>query len=218
MNKKAVFQILKKQKKQTLLDTLEQSWERMSTQQRQNVFDGFIQEAQSTISVNAEDVRAAVRQFEKDSFAGLYYAPFDINSKNFMDVPEETGAWFAKLDELFAECVKLVKQKEYQVAVETFDRLYELTGCLWDDEIVFADELGMWMFPGDEKTYCKAYIRAASKACVPEDFQEKALFRIIDDAHRSCCNKIYSLVKSVATPEQMALVDREVQKRRLKTV
>ena len=132
----------------------------MSTQQRQNVFDGFIQEAQNTISVNAEDVRAAVRQFEKNSFAGLYYAPFDINSKNFMDVPEETDAWFAKLDELFAECVKLVKQKEYQVAVETFDILYELTGCLWDDEIVFADELGMWMFPGDEKTYCT--VRPAS--------------------------------------------------------
>ena len=134
-----------------------------------------------------------------------------------MDVPEETDAWFAKPDELFAECVKLVKQKEYQVAVETFDRLYELTGCLWDDEIVFADELGMWMFPGDEKTHCKACIRAASKACVPEDFQEKALFRIIDDSHSSCCNKIYSLVKSFAAPEQMALVDREVQRRRLKT-
>lgn len=217
MNKEAVFQILKKQKKQSLLDMLEQSWEHMSTQQRQNVFGAFIQEAQSTIPANAEDVMTAVRQFEKDSFAGIYYAPFDINSKNFMDVPEETDAWFAKLDALFAECKKLVAQKDYQIAVEAFDTLYELIDCLWDDEIVFADELGMWMFPGDEKAYCKAYLQAASKACSPEDFQEKALSRIIDDSHSSCCNKIYSLVKRIASPEQMVLVDREVLNRKLKT-
>ena len=217
MNKDAVFQILGKKKQQQLLAVLEEAWDQMSTPQRWEVFDGFINEARSDIPAIPEDTIKAVKQFQKDSLDGVYYAPFDINSKNFMDIPEETDAWFATLDELFAECAKLTRQKEHRVAVDGFDILYALIDRLGDDEIVFADELGMWMFPGDMKDHNKAYIQAASAICPLDEFKEKALSVISEDHHSGGANKTYSLVKSIGTPEQMALVDQVVQDRKLIT-
>ena len=216
MNKANLFEILKSKPQAELIELLENAWESMSTNQRSAVFSELMTDEQHKFSASPEETLRAVKTFQKSSLDGDYYAPFDINSKNYMDIPEETDAWFAKLDELFIECTKLIRQESYQIALECFDILYELFDGIADDEIIFADELGSWMFTGDEKTYYTAYLQAATKVCSDEDFVEKAMSALYEDRSRSCSLKLYSVIKSMATPEQMSMIDKEVKDRDLK--
>lgn len=214
MNKDILLQILKQKEHSELLAILDEAWELMSTSQRDQIFYPHISDAIYDFPAQPDKTIEAIKTFQKSTLAGDYYAPFDINSKNFMDIPEETDAWFAKMDELFIECTKLSRQKDYQAAVEGFEILHELFEGMCDH--VFADELGDWMFTGDLKAYHAAYLEAASETCNPEDFAGKAMSVIIDDSHQNCSLKMYSLVKSVATEEQMVVVDGGVKERGIK--
>ena len=42
-------------------------------------------------------------------------------------------------------------------------------------EIVFGDEIGSWMIPGDEKQYLSAYIMAVGHTATPDAFADKVL-------------------------------------------
>ncbi|WP_257264832.1 hypothetical protein [Endozoicomonas sp. ONNA2] len=99
--------------------------------------------------------------------------------------------------------------KYYQAAIEGFEILHELFEGMCDH--VFADELGDWMFTGDRKAHYTGYFEAASKSCSVDDFAGKAMSAIIDDSHQNCSLKMYSLVKSIATQEQMAMVEESVK-------
>ena len=117
------------------------------------------------------------------------------------------------------ECTKLSSQGEYQIAFEAFDLLYELTDAVDSgEEIIFADEAGMWMFTGDEKTYYTAYLKAAASVLSDDDFVEKAMMVIRKDSYQSCFLGLYPVVQSLATPEQMLLIDSEVKRKKLKVV
>ncbi|MET4693624.1 hypothetical protein [Endozoicomonas lisbonensis] len=216
MNEDVLFKILSKKKKADLLMLLNSAWHVMGTNQRGEVFSAVVGEEQYDFPA-AGDTVAAVKEFYDQSLAGDYYAPFDVNSKNFMDVPEETDAWFAHLDTLFIECTKLSRQGEYSAALEGFDMLYELTDAVDSGEsIIFADEAGMWMFGGDEKTYYTAYLKAAASELDDDEFVEKALGVLQVDSIKSGMLKLYGVVKKLATSGQMEMIDAEVESRKLK--
>lgn len=104
MNKKVLFKILSQKNQHKLLELLSNAWKTMNTNQRYEVFEPVMRKEQYNYPALQEETLAAVKEFYDRSLAGDYYAPFDMNSKNFMDVPEETDAWFARLDALLIEC------------------------------------------------------------------------------------------------------------------
>ena len=219
MNKKVLFKILTKKNQKQLLELLSDAWKAMNTHQRDEVFSSVMGAEQYDYLASADETLAAVKEFHARSLARDYYAPFDINSKNFSDTPEETDAWFSRLDGLLIECTKLSNQGEYQIAFEAFELLYELTDAVDSgEEIIFADEAGMWMFTGDEKTYYTAYLKAAASVLSDDDFVEKAMMVIRKDSHQSCFLGLYPVVQSLATSEQMLLIDSEVKRKKLKVV
>ncbi len=86
------------------------------------------------------------------SMAGVYYAPFKINSKNWSHIPDETREWFDRLGDLLQASAQLTAQGNHLHAVACFGTLYTLIAAMEDgEEIVFGDEIGSWMIPGDEK-------------------------------------------------------------------
>jgi hypothetical protein len=94
-----------------------------------------------------------------------------------MHVPEETSMWFEKLSELLIESTQLTKQGDHKHATTCFSSLYELINKMesGDDEIAFANELGMWMLPIREEPCIKAYIKSASEMIDPDLFAQTVL-------------------------------------------
>ncbi len=68
---------------------------------------------------------AGVEGFRSDSLAGVYYAPFAINSKNWRHVPEETKEWFGEIGDLLKAGARLTEQGDHLHAVACFETLYE---------------------------------------------------------------------------------------------
>ncbi|MCW7551180.1 hypothetical protein NX722_00595 [Endozoicomonas gorgoniicola] len=217
MNKDILFAILNQKSQEELLELLNEAWRVMSTNQRSEIFSPVMSKEQYEYPASGKKTLAAIRKFHKESYDGEYYAPFDINSKNYMNIPEETDGWFARLDELFTECTKLSNQKEYSAALEGYELLFELAEAVDSgEEIIFADETGMWMFTGDEKAYFTAYIKAAAGGCSDEEFVEKAMYALRQDNDRCCGYELYSVVQSIATKEQAERIDGEIKSRNLK--
>lgn len=107
-------------------------------------------------------------QFEKDSLVGVYYAPFDINSKNFMNIPAETEEWLEALSDFLKASSQLTHQGDHTQAVACFVILYRLVETMErGEEIVFADELGSWLIEGDQKAYITAYLTSLAATTAP---------------------------------------------------
>lgn len=68
--------------------------------------------------------------------AGHYYAPFEINSKNFSHIPEETDAWFDEISDYLEDSSKLTDQGDHKMAVQCFKLLHELIDKM-EDGLVF---------------------------------------------------------------------------------
>lgn len=128
MNRDQLFEYLKKQDINTLIKLLQDCYDIMSTQKIRDVF-GHVENKwmeKSAISLDGKKTLEAVRKFQEESLAGKYYAPFDINSKNYMDVPEETDMWFEKIGDLITDSLQLSSQNDHVHAVQCFQILYEL--------------------------------------------------------------------------------------------
>lgn len=69
----------------------------------------------------------------------------------------------------------IFKQGDYLHAVVCFDLLNELIDKMEDGEIVFADESGGWMIPGDDKQYVTAYLTAPAATTTPESFADSVV-------------------------------------------
>ena len=143
MDEDALFKVLKRQTKATLLELLYSAYYETNTQQRRHVFGDLMKESKSSKNL-AQDIIRESEKFYKDSLARVYYAPFDINSKNFFHIPEETEEWFEKLGNLLQSSAQLTKQKEHESAVESFKILYELITKMEDgEEIIGSPGLDM---------------------------------------------------------------------------
>lgn len=217
MDEKILFNALKKQTKSTLLELLYSGYYEMNTQQRRYVFGDLIQKSKPS-KIVGKDVIKKSEIFYQESLAGKYYVPFEINSKNFSYIPEETEEWFDKLGDLLQDSTQLTKQEDHESAVKSFEILYKLIEHMEDcEEIIFADEYGSWMIPGREEEYLNAYLLSLAKVKIPEDYAKVIIPLIERDSYSSFCHKIYSLAVKHGNQKQTKYLKDEIEKQNIKT-
>ena len=216
MDEDALFKALKRQTKATLLEFLSLAYYEMTTQQRRHIF-GALVEASKPARAVARDSKKESEQFYEDSIAGIYYAPFNINSKNFSHIPEETEEWFEKLSDLLQVSTQLTKQKDHKSAVESFEILYELIEKMeCGEEIIFADEYGSWMIPGNEQDFLNAYISSLAEVKTPEEYTKVVIPLLKRDSNTSYCNQVYSLAVKHSNKEQENTLKVAIKEQKIK--
>ncbi len=217
MNKKRLFEYLKSQDNSILLALLNLAYDAIDINQRHDVFGKIIMEMPSS-PVNCKNLWQTIKTFYEKSMSGYYYAPFDINSKNFSDIPEETDAWFDEIGDYLEDCSRLADQGDHKMAVQCFKVLHELIDVMEDgDTIVFADEYGTWMISGDKKWFVKSYLTSLSKVSTEEEYTMGAIPLIKRDSYESLHNKVYSAAIKIGTKDQTIHLKKEVQKQKIKT-
>ena len=217
MNKERLFEYLESQDQANLLELLISAFNTMDINQRHDVFGKIIKEVPPS-PVDGEDLLSTIEAFYKSSLAGHYYAPFDINSKNFSDIPEETGEWFEEIGDHLEDSSRLSDQGDHEMAVQCFKLLHELIDKMEDgDEIVFADEYGTWMITGDEKRFVKSFLTSLSAISNPEEYAICAIPLIKRDSYESFHNKVYSTSLKIATEDQKAQLKKEVKSQKIRT-
>jgi hypothetical protein len=217
MDKTRLFQFLSTQDSPFLLDLLSASYDEMNYDQRQAVF-WRISQTLPIAPVEGETLLAEVEQFHRESLASAYYEPFDINSKNWTYVPEETKEWFERLGDLLQASAQLTAQGDHLHAVACFGILYELIDAMESGkDIVFADEIGSWMIPGDEKQYIAAYMTSLAATATPEEFTGAAIPLIRRDSWQSFATQTYHSTIRVANEAQKAHLESEIQRQKIRT-
>jgi hypothetical protein len=220
MNKTKLFAYLKKRKSSELIKLLDGCYNLMKTRDIDAVF-GHI-ESKLPINKSPNDGKKLfkiVDRFRDASFDGEYYAPFDINSKNYMNVPEETDMWFEKLSDLLTDSTNLSNQGYHINAVKCFEILFMLMENVdRGEEIVFADELGMWMLPINEEPCINAYFKSAAAIYEPDKYVKAVLPLIRTDGYSSFKNKAYEKAKRAASKSQKLLLDSEIIRHEIRTI
>lgn len=209
MNEIELYISLDKKNKEELLLLLKKSYSTMNTQQRDVVFGQYILKEINNLTIeksDAENIVDEVNDFYVDSMAGVYYAPFQINSKNYMDVPEETEEWCSKIGILLNESSLLTKQNFHKEAVQGFQKLFTLIDKIGETDIIFGDEIGSWMAGGDRKLATTSYISSASQILSDKEFVDHVTSLLIIDSYESFSNEVYKQIASIATKEQFTSV------------
>ncbi|MGH9841837.1 MAG: hypothetical protein ACREEM_24035 [Blastocatellia bacterium] len=219
MDKEQIFNRLRKQSPASLLGVLLVAYDEMNEQQRLKVFAPFAPRSKPS-KPSKEDGRKLlkeIREFRQQSFDGVFYAPFDINSKNWTHIPEETEEWFDRIGALLEASVKLTEQGEHATAVECFTILYELIEAMSNGEdIVFADEYGTWMIHDDEKKRVKAYLTSLAAVSSAESFAAAAAPLIKHDSYYSFSAKAYAAARRVANKEQRVRLQEEIERQNIR--
>jgi len=217
MDKKRLFQFLSTQDASYLLDLLGTAFDHMNRDQRRWVF-GALVEKLPPAPVDGEVLLDEVQVFQRESLAEVYYAPFAINSKNYMHIPEETEEWFERLGDLLKAARQLTTQGDHLHAVACFRILYELIDAMErGEEIVFGDEIGGWMIPGDEKQYVAAYMTSLAATATPEEFTAAALPLIRRDRWQSFATQAYPSAIRSANEAQKAHLEAEIKRHNIRT-
>ncbi len=217
MDKFRLFKFLSTQDSSVLLDLLDKAFFEMDHDQRQSVF-GQVARSLPPEPVDGKRLLDEVEQFQRQSLAGMYYEPFDINSKNWMHVPEETKEWFEQLGDLLQASTQLTAQEDHLHAVACFGVLYDLIDAMESgEEVVFGDEIGGWMIPGDEKIYIAAYMTSLAATATPEEFTAAALPVIQRDSWQSFATQAYPAAIRVANEAQKEHLEAEIQRQKIRT-
>jgi hypothetical protein len=217
MDKTQLFQFLSTQAASSLLDLLSTAYDQMNIDQRRWVFGKLVDELPPA-PVDGEVLLDEVELFQRESLAGIYYEPFDINSKNWTYIPEETEEWFERLGDLLKASCQLTTQGDHLHAVACFGILYELIDTMErGEEIVFGDEIGSWMIPGDEKQYIAAYMTSLAATTTPEEFTAAALPLIRRDSYHSFAAQAYLSVVRTANEAQKAHLEVRIQRQNIRT-
>ena len=217
MNKTQLFEFLETYDPSALLSLLSAAYETMGHDQRQAVF-GRLARTQPPAQVDGKVFLGEVEEFQHKSLAGSYYAPFAINSRNWTHIPEETNEWFEHLGDLLQASAQLTLQGDHLLAVACFGALYELIDAMErGDEIVFGDEIGSWMIPGDEKQYVSAYMTSSAATATPDGFTVAALPLIQRDSWQSFTTQAYASAVRVASESQRTRLETEIQRQKVKT-
>ena len=216
MDEGRLFAFLQQQEPPLLIEVLQNAYHTMTTKQRQTVFGALVKQIPPS-PVDGEQLQREIHAFHQASLAGAYYAPFAINSQNFSDIPEETDAWFEQLGDFLARSTLLADQGQHHDACLCFGLLYDLIAQMErGEEIVFAEEVGSWMIPGDEKVYLQAYIRALAASTTPEAFTEAMIPLLRRDSYASFIHKVYSIAIRVANTQQKAQLKAAITRQRIK--
>ncbi len=217
MDKEQLFRFLSTQELPALLKLLNSAYDQMDTNLRRDVF-GEISKEIPPEPVDGEVLLDDVEDFSSESLSGFYYAPFNINSKSFMDVPEETEEWYERLGDLLKASTQLAAQSEHLHAVACFGELYMLIDKMESGEkIVFGDEIGGWMIPGDEKQYLAAYLTSLAATSSPEEFTEAALPLVRRDSWNSLAGQAYASAVRVSSKTQRTHLAAEVKRLKIRT-
>ena len=219
MNKEPLFDYLKQQKAEMLAELLETAFDTMNTQQRRDTFSSVVKNLPPA-KIVGKKLLAEIKQFHKDSFHALYYAPFDINWKNFRHIPEETEQWCEKMADLLKDSSKLSKQGKHTIACKCFALLYEVIFAMDEgEEIIFADEAGSWMIPVNESEIMADYLSSLAYITQesPEKFTKKAIPLIERDSYNSFSERVYTLARRVANKEQQKHLAAEVEAQNIRT-
>lgn len=217
MNKKQLFAYLADQESGRLLAFLEAAYGEMDIEQRHAVFGDALEKSEP-LPVDGESLLAEVEEFRRESLAGEYYAPFGINSNNFMHVPEETNAWFERVGDLLTQSAQLSEEGDHVHAVACFRILYELIDAMaMGEEIVFADECGTWMITVDEKKMIAAYFRSLAATATPEEYAAGAIPLIRRDSLESFSKKTYAAAVRAGDKPQKAHLKAEVKRQAIRT-
>lgn len=218
MDKNILFDCFTKLNEEEKVHLLKNCYESMNTQQRSEVFGDLKIECINKSSLDGKIILESVIQFKKESLRGDYYAPFDINSKNYMYIPEETELWFEKLAELLLESSRLTELGQHDYAIRCFTILFDCINEMESGkEIIFADEYGIWMLPTNESACIKAYIQSAAAILNPEEYVKTVLLLIKRDSHHSFCNKVYKKAIHMANDKQKNLLSQKMQSENIKT-
>ena len=217
MNKDRLFQHMKIQNQSKLLELLSLAFDTMNTNQRHEVFGQIAEEVPSP-RLNENEILSNIEQFYEKSIAGYYYAPFDINSKNYSEIPEETNVWFDNISDYLEDSSILSDKGAHKTAVQCFRLLYDLIDKMEDgDEIVFTDEYGCWMITGDEKRFIKSYLSSLSAISTPAEYADGAIPLIKRDSYESFHNKVYLTAAKIANEDQKVYLKTEVKKQNIRT-
>lgn len=217
MNKDRLFQSLSEEDAMTLLDLLRNAYDFLSHDDRNTIFGHYVEEM-PPVEVNGEALLADIEHFAALSRDGFYYASFMINSKNFRNVPKETKEWFEKLGNFLQDSCQLTAQEEYLSAVACFGLLFELIDEMEaGEEIVFADEIGSWMIPGDEKQYLRAHITAVAQTTTPDDFAAILAPLARRDSYQSLTGEVYTTACRLANVAQKEKLEAEIKSLNIRT-
>lgn len=217
MDKERLFQQLQQQENASLLELLDHAYKVMDTNQRRQVFSPILKQIPATL-IDGKRLLEQIQKFDEDSRTGEYYAPFRINSKNFMDIPEETEAWFEQLGDFLQNSSWLSEQGKHEQAIACFEILYQLIDAMESGEsIVFADELGGWMIPGDGKQYIEAYLTSLAAIATAEQFTEQALPLVKRDSYSSLVHQVYKTACKVGNAAQKKHLQAEVKRQNIRT-
>jgi hypothetical protein len=207
MHEASLSAFFKKQEPASLIASLEAACDTMSIAQRRKVFGSLPLEPELA-TLDEAQLLNAIKTFYEESLQGVYYAPFEINSKDYMHIPKQTEQWFDKLGALLQGATGISAKGNHALAVECFTILYQfIDEMLEGEEIVFADEYGTWMIPGDEKTFIRAHLHSLSVVSTPEGFAEAVMPLVKRDSHESLANKVYQSAVKVAGKEQKKLLE-----------
>ncbi len=216
MNKDKLFSYLKRQKLNVLIKLLDDCYHCMKTQNIRDVFGHIEDQFINKSAGNGKAILKKIQKFKEDSLQGVYYAPFNINSKNFMNIPEETDMWFENLGDFLTESSQLSTQDDHLNAVKCFGILFELIDKM-DDEMVFADELGIWMLPIQLEPCIRAYFKSAATILNEEEYAKAVLPVLRQDSYSSFCNKAYEKAKRAANKQQKAALEENIAKNKVRT-
>lgn len=216
IDKEQLFTILKRRKKSELLAILDRAFDEMEPKTRRAVFLELIQKSRPA-KLDGPSLVEEVERFHSDSLEGQYYAPFNINSKNYMNVPAETEEWCDRIADLLKQSVQLTNQGDHKWAVRCFDLLFDLIEKMESgEEIVFADEMGSWMIPIDDKVWIAAYMTSLAAVASPQEFSAKALPVVRRDSFNSRCGEAYKHARQAANKEQLAQLESEIRARKIR--
>jgi hypothetical protein len=212
-----LFNILKNEKKVVLVNLLMSAYAVMKIKQQSHVFDDIIYKSIATNkNLKESKILDEIVIFYKQSLAGHYYAPFEINSKNFMEVPEETDQWCQQISLLLEKSSQLTKLGKHEVAIKCFQMLFELIDRLGDDEIIFGDEIGTWMIGANEECAIKAYITSLTKTKSAQEFVEYVTPLLIRDSYESFSKHVYAKIKAIANNDQINKLKEIIKSRGIK--
>ena len=144
MDKQSIRTLILKADRNELIEYLNSCLEQMTGEQLDWVF-GDVYYEQVIQKLPATLVLTQIKKFLEDSIAGKYYAPFNMNSKNYTWIPPETNAWYSELSTWLDRSCELIEQGHQQIGKQCLDICFQLIDKQGDDATVFAHELGDWM-------------------------------------------------------------------------
>ena len=194
MNAVDLFLYIEKKEKDEILKLLENAYFEMNSDQRQNVFGNVISKKIASTKLCIQDAQEIL--------------------DDIMDIPEDTSKWCYKYGIYLDQTSQISIQGFHEIAIKCFKLLFDLMNNIGNEEIFYADEAGQWMVNGDHEQGYKYYITSLATYCSPKDFVEHIIPLL--ESHESSINKVFEKAISLGSKEQLALLNEEITRLKIR--